>query len=75
MQKVLTKNKFYVGDEIEIISPDEMFTTKVLKVIDFNTEEEKEFSNTNDISWIEFDRVPKDTKYALGRTVGIKNER
>ncbi|MDO5304546.1 MAG: hypothetical protein Q4E87_03095, partial [bacterium] len=66
---------FYVGDEIEIISPDEMFTTKVLKVIDFNTEEEKEFSNTNDTSWIEFDRVPKDTKYALGRTVGIKNER
>ena len=71
----MTKNKFYVGDEIEIISPDAVFTTKVLKVIDFNTEEEKEFSNTNDISWIEFDRVPKDTKYALGRTVGIKNER
>ena len=75
MQKVLTKNKFYVGDEIEIISPDELFTTKVLKVVDFNTEEEKDFSNTNDTSWIEFERVPKDTKYALARTVGIKNER
>lgn len=73
--KVLTKNKFYVGDEIEILTPDEMFTTKVLKVIDYNTKEEKEFSNTNDTSLIEFERVPKDIKYALGRTVGIKNER
>ena len=73
--KVLTKNKFYVGDEIEILTPDEMFTTKVLKVTDYNTKEEKEFSNTNDTSLIEFERVPKDIKYALGRTVGIKNER
>ena len=75
LMKVLTKNKFYVGDEIEILTPDEMFTTKVLKVIDYNTKEEKEFSNTNDTSLIEFERVPKDIKYALGRTVGIKNER
>lgn len=73
--KVLTKNKFYVGDQIEILTPDEMFTTKVLKVIDYNTKEEKEFSNTNDTSLIEFERVPNDIKYALGRTVGIKNER
>ena len=73
--KVLTKNKFYVGDEIEILTPDEMFTTKVLKVTDYNTKEEKEFSNTNDTSLIEFERVPNDIKYALGRTVGIKNER
>ena len=75
MIKVLTKNKFYVGDQIEILTPDEMFTTKVLKVIDYNTKEEKEFSNTNDTSLIEFERVPNDIKYALGRTVGIKNER
>lgn len=73
--KVLTKNKFYVGDQIEILTPDEMFTTKVLKVTDYNTKEEKEFSNTNDTSLIEFERVPNDIKYALGRTVGIKNER
>ena len=75
MAKVLTKNKFFVGDEVEIISPDEIFTTKVLKVIDFNSNEEKEFSNTNDTSWILFERLPKDLKYALARTVGIKNER
>ncbi len=75
MMKVLTKNKFFTGDEIELLTPDEMFTTKVLKVVDPKTNEEKEFSNTNDVSLIEFERVPKDIKYALGRTVGIKNER
>ena len=75
MQKVLTKNKFYVGDEIEILTPNEMFTTKVLQVIDANSDEEKPFSNTNDTSWILFEKTPQDTKYALARTIGIKNER
>ena len=75
LTKVLTKNKFYTGDEIEILTPQELFVTKVKKVLDFETLEEKEFSNTNDISLIEFEQLPKDKKYALGRTVGIKNER
>lgn len=75
LPKVLTKNKFYVGDEIEILTPDEMFTTKVKKVLDPETLESKEFSNTNDVSLIEFEKLPQDTKYALARTVGIKNER
>lgn len=73
--KVQTKNKFYRNDEIEILTPDEMFITKVLKVIDPVTGEEKEFSNTNDISLIEFERFPENIEYALARTVGIKNER
>lgn len=75
LTKVLTKNKFYTGDEIEILTPQELFVTKVKKVLDPETLEEKEFSNTNDISLIEFEQLPKDKKYALGRTVGIKNER
>ena len=75
LTKVLTKNKFYTGDEIEILTPQELFVTKVKKVLDSETLEEKEFSNTNDISLIEFEQLPKDKKYALGRTVGIKNER
>lgn len=73
--KVLTKNKFYVGDEVEILTPDELYTTKVLQVVDPQNAEIKEFSNTNDTSLIKFKRVPKDIKYALVRTVGIKNER
>lgn len=72
--KVLTKNKFYKGDEIELLSPDEMFATKVLEVIDPETKEEKEFSNTNDISLIKFERIPEDIKYTLGRTIGIKTK-
>ena len=75
LTKVLTKNKFYTGDEIEILTPQELFVTKVKKVLDSETLEEKEFSNTNDISLIDFEQLPKDKKYALGRTVGIKNER
>jgi len=75
MIKVLTKNKFYVGDEVEVITPEELFTTKALKIIDYETKEEVEFSNTNYVSLIQFERVPKDLKYALVRTVGIKNER
>lgn len=75
MIKVLTKNKFYVGDEVEILTPDELFVTKATKIIDYETKEEVEFSNTNYTSLITFERVPKNIKYALVRTVGIKNER
>ena len=73
--KGLTKNKFFVGDEVEIISPKEKFTTKVLEILNPETKEIKEFSNTNDVSLIKFEKIPSDIKYALVRTVGIKNER
>lgn len=73
--KGLTKNKFFAGDEVEIISPKEKFTTKVLEILNPETKEIKEFSNTNDISLIKFEKTPSDIKYALVRTVGIKNER
>ncbi len=71
--KVLTKNKFYKGDEVEIISPDEIFTTKVLNVYNPDTKEEQDFSNTNYISLINFEKLPKDKEFALVRTVGIKD--
>lgn len=73
--KGLTKNKFYAGDNVEIISPKEKFVTKVLQIKDPETKEDKEFSNTNDVSLIKFEKIPADIKYALVRTVGIKNER
>ena len=47
----------------------------MLQIKDPETDETKEFSNTNDISLIKFERIPADTEYALVRTVGIKNER
>lgn len=73
--KVLTKNKFLLNDEIEIITPDECFRTKAVKIVDTKTLEEKELSNTNDISLLELSKEPKDYKYALARTIGVKNLR
>ncbi len=73
--KVLTKNKFLLNDEIEVITPDECFKTKVTKIIDEKSGEEKELSNTNDVSWIELTQEPKNYEYALARTIGVKNLR
>ena len=73
--KVLTKNKFLLNDEIEIITPTECFKTKVIKITDEKLGEDKELSNTNDVSWIELSVNPKDSNYALARTIGVKNLR
>lgn len=73
--KIVTKNKIHLNDEVEIITPGEKFTTKVIKILDIKTGEEKELSNTNDEALIELEREPKDYKYTLMRTVGVKNLR
>ena len=72
--KVLTKNKFLLNDKIEIITPDECFKATVLKITD-EKGKEKEVSNTNDESWLELSQGPKNYKYALARTIGVKNVR
>ena len=72
--KVLTKNKFLLNDEIEIITPDECFKATVIKITD-EKGKEKEVSNTNDESWLELSQGPKNCKYALARTIGVKNVR
>ena len=73
--KVITKNKFLLNDEIEILTPTECFRAKVVKIINDKSQEEKELSNTNDESWLELSESPKDWKYALARTIGVKNSR
>ncbi len=75
MFKVLTKNKFLLNDEIEIITPDECFKAKVTKIFDEKSGEEKPLCNTNDEFLIELSQSPKDYKYALARTIGVKNLR
>lgn len=71
---VKIKNKINKGDEIEMISPQEMFKTKILNI--YNTDmEEKEVGNTNDDIFVELSVMPENYKYALGRTIGIKNKR
>ncbi len=73
--RVLTKNKFLLNDEIEIITPSECFKTKVIKITDEKTNEEKELSNTNDITRLELSQEPENYEYALARTIGVKNLR
>lgn len=71
---VKIKNKINKGDAIEMISPQEMFKTKILNI--YNTDmEEKEVGNTNDDIFVELSVMPENYKYALGRTIGIKNKR
>lgn len=73
--RVLTKNKFLLNDEIEIITPDECFKTKVLRIFDEKSGEEKQLSNTNDVSILELSQAPENYNYALARTIGVKNLR
>ena len=75
MFKVLTKNKFLLNDEIEVITPSECFKTKVIRIFDEKSGEEKPLCNTNDEFLIELSQSPKDYKYALARTIGVKNLR
>lgn len=69
---VKVKNKMLPGDEIEIITPEEQFTSKVLEIQD-----DKGFTldvgNTNSEVYMKFSNAPKDYKYAMARTIGVKN--
>lgn len=70
---VKVKNKMLPNDEIEVITPNEQFITKVLEIQD-----EKGFTldvgNTNAEVYMKFSVEPKDYKYAMARTIGIRGE-
>ena len=74
--KVVIKNKMHLGDEFEIITPDFNALAKVVSIA--NKDGDKtDIANTNDEVWMELDA--KDNwqsqwQWALGRTLGIKNE-
>ncbi len=67
---VKIKNKIHINDEVEIITPDEQFTTTVKSIIKNN--ESVDIGNTNDDVYLTFSQEPKDYKYALARTIGVK---
>jgi len=69
---VKIKNKIMPDDEIEIISPDEQFTTKVETIYDKNGEI-LEVGNTNAEVYLKLSKAPQDCDYSLARTVGIKD--
>lgn len=68
---VKVKNKVLLNDEVEIITPTEQFTTKVVEI---KTEEGETFDlgNTNADIYVKLEQAPIDYKYALARTVGVK---
>ena len=69
---VKIKNKMLLGDVVEIITPNEQFTAAV-EGIKNEDGEELPLGNTNDDVYIKFSQSPKDPKYALVRTIGVKN--
>jgi putative protease len=72
--KVKIKNKVLVGDEIEVITPDNIYNLKVLE-IKSEKGEIVDVANTNDECYMKFSQNFDDYKYALARTIGIKNVR
>lgn len=72
--KVRIKNKIKKGDVVEIITPDEIFEAQVLVIKDEDGFEQ-EIGNTNDEIYLNLSYKPENYKYAIGRTVGIKNQR
>ncbi len=73
--KVQIKNKICLNDEIEIITPDETLRAQVLEIQNEERNESLCVANTNDIVWLKLSVQPKNSKYALGRTVGIRDKR
>ena len=70
--KVKVKNKFYPNTDIEVISPSEKFVTQAVEIKNKDGEL-LEYANTNDELFIKFRDEIDDYKYAIIRTVGIKN--
>jgi len=67
---VKIKNKIHLNDEIEIITPDEQFITKITGII--KDDEDVELGNTNDDVYLKFTVEPQNYKYAIARTIGVK---
>lgn len=68
---VKVKNKVLLNDEVEIITPTEQFITKVVEI---KTEDGEilDLGNTNADIYVKLEQAPIDYKYALARTVGVK---
>ncbi|MBR6099129.1 U32 family peptidase [bacterium] len=68
---VKVKNKMNKGDEVEIITPKEQFRATVEKIID-EEGDEIQVANTNADVWMKLSQSPEDYKYAITRTIGVK---
>ena len=70
--RIITKNKFFKNEDIELITPTEKFVTQVTEIIDLKGEEQ-ELANTNHELLVKLSKEPQNWEYGLIRTVGIKN--
>ena len=69
--KVKIKNKVLLNDEMEIITPENIYKSKVIDIKSAENEP-METANTNDECLMKFDKDIPDYEYALSRTIGIK---
>ena len=74
LYKVKIKNKVLKGDEMEIITPDNIYKANVIEIFDEKMEA-VDVANTNDECFIKLNIDFDDYKYALARTIGVKNVR
>ncbi len=65
------KNKIYPEDEVEIITPNEQFRTKIKGIYDENGIE-LVVGNTNAEVYVKLEKTPEDCDFAIARTIGIK---
>ena len=74
--KVLMKNKVYLNDEFEIITPNYSTKAKVINIIN-NKRETNDVAHTNDVVLMEVETTNDDWKkeanFGLLRTIGIKD--
>ena len=70
--RIITKNKFFKNEDIELITPTEKFITQVTEIKDLKGEEQ-ELANTNHELLVKLSKEPQSWEYGLIRTVGIKN--
>lgn len=74
--KVLMKNKVYLNDEFEIITPNYSTKAKLINIIN-NKRETNEVAHTNDVVLMEVETTNDDWKkeanFGLLRTIGIKD--
>ena len=68
---VKVKNKVLLNDEVEIITPKEQFTAKIVEILD-EKGDNQQLANTNADVYLKFDREPVDYSIALARTIGVK---
>ena len=68
---VTIKNKVLLNDEVEIITPSEQFTSKVIEILD-EKGQNLEVANTNAKVYLKLDREPEYYEVALARTTGVK---